>query len=376
MEEIGYQIVHAIAGRMRIRAAWLETNPVAAGQLQRLMESLTYVTSVRINPLAQSIVVTYQVQTIATPDAEAQLIAAIQAVNPFPPPPVPDNPPDPAHSPVTPSPPVTVSQPHQTGSGLATPPAAIPDLPSPWDEPAPTVPLHSTASLAKRLNTTSQAITQRKAQLNFATWTQGQDPDGMAWCYEAESQSFRPVEAALEASEPSIAEAEREDQPSADHVDRLEKSGEIVGEVGGEAVGTAVGEAIGEIILGPVGALVGAELGAIVGEVIGTEMASATVTEIEHVAVVEPIVLTSVTGDLTPITEPVSGPVQPLLDTAEPTITTSPTTSPTTSHNDHGEEPTPAPDLPSKRQSARKPTSKSTPKAAKGRSTRQPRQQP
>ncbi|MGV0027508.1 HMA2 domain-containing protein [Phormidesmis priestleyi] len=208
MEQIGYQIVHAIAGRMRIKAVWLETDPEAAGKLQRLIESLSFMTSVRLNPLAQSIVLTYKASAISLEEAQAQLISIIEQVNPVPPPvepPItetapPEAPPttkSTATSESPTSPPTTKSA--ATSESATSESTATPVIPSPWDDSSELMDdradmqLHSTASLAKRLNTTSQAITQRRTQPNFDGWTQVQDPDGIAWNYDEASQSFRPV---------------------------------------------------------------------------------------------------------------------------------------------------------------------------------------
>ena len=67
---------------MRVRAAWLETDQAASGKLQRLIEALNYVSSVRINPLAQSMIIIYRSGMISTQDAEAQFISAIHEVKP------------------------------------------------------------------------------------------------------------------------------------------------------------------------------------------------------------------------------------------------------------------------------------------------------
>lgn len=46
------------------------------------------------------------------------------------------------------------------------------------------------AELAKRLDTTSSTIARRKAEDNFAEWSQSRDPDGLAWAYDADSKLF------------------------------------------------------------------------------------------------------------------------------------------------------------------------------------------
>ena len=46
------------------------------------------------------------------------------------------------------------------------------------------------SELAKRLDTTSSTIARRKAEENFAEWSQSKDPDGLAWGYDADSKLF------------------------------------------------------------------------------------------------------------------------------------------------------------------------------------------
>jgi hypothetical protein len=46
------------------------------------------------------------------------------------------------------------------------------------------------SELAKRLDTTSSTIARRKAEDNFAEWSQSKDPDGLAWAYDANSKLF------------------------------------------------------------------------------------------------------------------------------------------------------------------------------------------
>lgn len=253
LNENSYQVVQAIAGRTRIRIPWLRTNEEAAGKLQRLVESLSSVTSVRINPLAQSIVILYRAQAISPKELEAQVASAIQQANPTPNAPVsPGVSPTPAvAAPASVEPPLSVSS--AVGEPTANSASAQTvsrqpgvEVPSPWDDPPEvnqkvepkveqgieaalgcqspvseensrpepeisksvpaaaesvsvsqesSLPLHSTASLAKRLNTTSQAITHRRNRLDFPTWTQSQDPERIAWKYDAASQSFRPADA-------------------------------------------------------------------------------------------------------------------------------------------------------------------------------------
>jgi Heavy metal associated domain 2 len=166
LEEISYQVVHAIAGRTRIRIPWLETKAEAAGKLQRLIESLNFVTSVRINPLAQSIVILYKATAVSQVEAEAQFVQAIQQSSPEPPPP-----PSPAEAPAASGsvPEVKIPPPPPTATATNSPsdPPVVEDDPiadrvpspslqkplaeeilCPWDDPVEpqngTLPSHST----------------------------------------------------------------------------------------------------------------------------------------------------------------------------------------------------------------------------------------
>ncbi len=61
-----YQIVHSITGRFRFRVPKLARDGEFAAQLSGLVESLEFVTAVRINPVAASLVVNYQLEAMAT----------------------------------------------------------------------------------------------------------------------------------------------------------------------------------------------------------------------------------------------------------------------------------------------------------------------
>ncbi len=79
---MNYQIVHAIEGRIRIRIPLLAQETNYNSKLQSLVESLNFVTEVRINPQAESIVVTYKYKKISCPAMLAQLQQAIEQVAP------------------------------------------------------------------------------------------------------------------------------------------------------------------------------------------------------------------------------------------------------------------------------------------------------
>jgi Heavy metal associated domain 2 len=174
LEEIGYQVAHAIAGRTRIRIPWLETKAEAAGKLQRLIESLNFVTSVRINSLAQSIVILYKASAVSQAEAEAHFVQAIRQSSPEPPPPPSPTEASAASDPVAPAPgsEVKATPPPRAATATDSPsdPSVVADspvagrvpspspqkplaeeTPCPWDDPVEpqngTIPSHSTDSV-------------------------------------------------------------------------------------------------------------------------------------------------------------------------------------------------------------------------------------
>ncbi len=78
VEEINCQVVHSTIGRFRICVPHLATDPECSCTLQYWVESLDFVTSVRINPAARSIVVNYEDTAIASTTAQEKLVYAIK----------------------------------------------------------------------------------------------------------------------------------------------------------------------------------------------------------------------------------------------------------------------------------------------------------
>ena len=76
-EKIDYRVVHEIVGRIRIRIPRLAVDPAYAAKLQQSVKSINSVTSVRINPLASSIVVQYRASAVSNAIQE-HLFACIQ----------------------------------------------------------------------------------------------------------------------------------------------------------------------------------------------------------------------------------------------------------------------------------------------------------
>jgi len=81
LEAITYQVVHAIAGRIRIRIPLLEMDSEFAAKLQSILATLQFVTSVRINTFAQSLILNYNAQVISDSDFQIGFAKAIEQLN-------------------------------------------------------------------------------------------------------------------------------------------------------------------------------------------------------------------------------------------------------------------------------------------------------
>lgn len=55
--------------------------------------------------------------------------------------------------------------------------------------------------LAKRFNLSTQILAQQRSKSDFTTWSQTQDPEGIAWFYESATKSFHTVEHQMLAAE-------------------------------------------------------------------------------------------------------------------------------------------------------------------------------
>ena len=74
------QVIHSTEGRLRIRVPFIADNSEYADKLNWLVESLNFVTSVRINPAARSLIVTYETNFVSEVVAEAELLDCIRRV--------------------------------------------------------------------------------------------------------------------------------------------------------------------------------------------------------------------------------------------------------------------------------------------------------
>ncbi|WP_026732251.1 HMA2 domain-containing protein [Fischerella sp. PCC 9605] len=77
-QRIDYQVVHAIAGRIRIKIPRLQRDPKYADKLQQLVKSLSAVTDVRVNYANASIVVQYNPRSVENKAIQKELANCIQ----------------------------------------------------------------------------------------------------------------------------------------------------------------------------------------------------------------------------------------------------------------------------------------------------------
>jgi cation transport ATPase len=75
-----YQVVHAIAGRLRLRVPRLAADQEFAVRLNQFVAALAFVTEVRINSAAHSLVVSYAASGISVTTAQTELLDCIQRV--------------------------------------------------------------------------------------------------------------------------------------------------------------------------------------------------------------------------------------------------------------------------------------------------------
>ncbi|MBD2440824.1 HMA2 domain-containing protein [Nostoc sp. FACHB-110] len=78
-----YQVVHSTQGRCRIRVPRLADDLEFAENLNRLVESWQFVTKVRINPAASSLIVEYKVSRVNFEDAQKYLSTCIEKASCF-----------------------------------------------------------------------------------------------------------------------------------------------------------------------------------------------------------------------------------------------------------------------------------------------------
>lgn len=73
-----YQVVHTITGRCRIRIPQIASDSEYASKLNWLIESLNFVTHVRLNAAASSVIVSYEVDIVSSAVAQEEVFTCIQ----------------------------------------------------------------------------------------------------------------------------------------------------------------------------------------------------------------------------------------------------------------------------------------------------------
>lgn len=77
-EAIEYQLIHSTIGRFRLRVPRIGTDSEYAKKLNWLVESLDFVTDVRLNPHAEAVIVNYDTTAVADEAVQENLLSAIQ----------------------------------------------------------------------------------------------------------------------------------------------------------------------------------------------------------------------------------------------------------------------------------------------------------
>lgn len=77
-EEISYSLAHAIPGRIRFRIPRLVKDSEYANKLKQVIESDPRIMTVRVNPTAASVVVSYQLGVISDNQMRSHLVNLIQ----------------------------------------------------------------------------------------------------------------------------------------------------------------------------------------------------------------------------------------------------------------------------------------------------------
>lgn len=292
-----YQIVHAVEGRIRIRIPLLAEEAEYASKLQKRVESLNFVTNVRINPVAESIIVTYKYKFVSSTVMQTHLqeaIAQVGSSQPVSPPPTPElaveekSPEvstgvaqesfaygveqvnldkDPWEEETTPA----IEPPSdEVQADLSTPEVSTIEDDQAKDELIDTVtqqvnsdvtPLQ-TSALARRLEVHPKALSRYKSKPDFSQWSQKKDPNSIAWTYDSVSKIFYPTELTVSTEQSNLQEQKMQTE--------VEK---VRSEVLGGIVGGIVGETVGGVIAGPIGMVVGEQVGTVTGAILGEDLA-------------------------------------------------------------------------------------------------------
>lgn len=283
---VDYKVVHTILGRIRISVPRLKWDAEYASKLKQLVESLNFVTGVRINPAAYSIIVHYTDTANQPGVVREQLDSCIQNAS------LASHPVNPTSTKATikPEADLTKLTDHHDSHRPVSQEKEIREVretePTTSSSTAAQTEILSKADirlkqhdLAKRLKVTSQAITAHRTKPDFINWSQTHDPEGVAWKYDRISSSFYRVE------QPSDKVKQSDPQPDdrREKIAKDEAEGEFIGKTSGELVGELVGDVVGDLLLGPVGGILAAEMVAKVGESVGESLGKKIVDTVEHI---------------------------------------------------------------------------------------------
>ena len=78
----GIRVVHAIPGRVRLKVAQVRGNPTLASQIQTRLAVAPGISRVEVNPLTGSVLMLYEAQDVAPPDALRPLAEPLAALFP------------------------------------------------------------------------------------------------------------------------------------------------------------------------------------------------------------------------------------------------------------------------------------------------------
>ncbi|BAU42482.1 HMA2 domain-containing protein [Leptolyngbya sp. O-77] len=195
--DLAYAVVHQTSKRLRIQVPRLRNDEAMATTLQAKLGAVKGVAAVRINRAACSVIIHFRDRPSADP-VPPKILDLLEGWS------------RPAPEPTLEQASALIAQRSDPTSSLPTaPPAPQPDRPTnsagsanstnstdltPEEQPTAASPEPLTQrDLAERLGVSSQCITPRRQQPTFKDWSQEQDPEGVAWCYEADSGTFRPL---------------------------------------------------------------------------------------------------------------------------------------------------------------------------------------
>ncbi len=197
--KINYQVVYTNIGRIRIKIPRLRFDSQYATKLKQLVESLQFVTSVRINPIATSIIVEYNAPVATESAVQEHLLFCIQQAAPT------QKHPEPATTKVETSKlgnnSVTLGEAsHLQNAAENEKGIEGNEVTESIISPLPVVTVETETSLkadrlkqselAKRLSINTQTLTHYRSQPEFAEWSRSKDPQGIAWFFDQVSKSF------------------------------------------------------------------------------------------------------------------------------------------------------------------------------------------